>query len=296
MIISASRRTDIPAFYHKWFMNRIRAGWCAVPNPVNLHSIPPVELNPSAVEAIVFWSKNPAPMMPNLPELDERGYRYYFQFTLNAYPAVIEPNLPPLSTRISTFQELSERISAPRVIWRYDPLMISGITPVDFHTDQFSLLCQELRHSTRRVVVSVLDVYASVERKLAALEREGLGIERESNSINRLMTDLAKIAKSHGLEICSCAEQQDFTAMGVPPGQCIDANLINSLWSLRVTYRKDPGQRPACLCAVGKDIGVNDTCLHGCAYCYSTKSYSVAERRFREHDPDSPLLWGNEAM
>lgn len=276
-------------------MKRIRTGWCAVPNPVNLHQISVVELSPSSVDAIVFWSKNPSPMMRYLTELDERGFRYYFQFTLNAYPSVLEPNLPNLTSRIETFRELSERLGPHRVIWRYDPIIISTITPVEFHEEQFDYLAHELRRSTKRVIVSLVDLYAHSQRRLASLEKEGVVFIRNTDVVE-LMTNLAAIAKSKGLEICSCAEVENFASSGVTPGQCIDANLINSIWSLKLKYVKDPGQRPACLCTVGKDIGVNDTCVHGCVYCYSTRSYSLAQRRFKEHDPNSPLLWGNVSM
>jgi len=277
-------------------MNRIRVGWCAVPNPNNLHNVSTIDLSPSAVDAIVFWSKNPEPMMNDLQELDERGYRYYFQFTLNAYPAFFEPNVPGLASRISTFRKLSEQLGISRVIWRYDPIIISNLTPEEFHINQFAALVQQLKGSTRRVIVSLVDLYSHTERRLASLEVDGLEIERHPKNIIKLMANLAEIAHSNGLEICSCSEVEDYAPIGILPGQCIDAKLINSIWSLHLKYIKDPGQRPACLCTVGKDIGVNDSCIHGCTYCYSTRSYSVAENRFKEHDVNSPLLWGNSEM
>ena len=138
MIISASRRTDIPALYSKWFMNRIRAGYCRVPNPRNTKQVSRVSLRPSDVEAIVFWSKNPAPLLPHLRELDSSGFRYYFQFSLNDYPWALEPNLPSLSDRTDTFKDLGRILGPSRVVWRYDPIIISNLTPFEYHREMFA--------------------------------------------------------------------------------------------------------------------------------------------------------------
>ncbi|HPU75793.1 MAG TPA: DUF1848 family protein, partial [Bacillota bacterium] len=157
MIISASRRTDIPAFYTKWFMNRIRQGSCVVVNPFNSSQRYCVDLAPDAVDAIVFWSKNPAPLIPHLGELDDMGYRYYFQLTICNYPRDIEQYLPPLPERIATAVELARRIGPRRVIWRYDPIIISSRTDAQFHRREFASLASALEGSTTRVVVSLMD-------------------------------------------------------------------------------------------------------------------------------------------
>jgi hypothetical protein len=157
MIISASRRTDIPAFYSKWFMNRIREGYCLVPNPLNTKQISVVTLSPVEVDAIVFWSKNPEPLIPYLSELDDYGFRYYFQFTLNDYPSALEPNIPSLESRLETFRKLSKLLGPKRVIWRYDPIIISNYTPPSYHIERFRNIANELRGFTKRVMVSFVD-------------------------------------------------------------------------------------------------------------------------------------------
>ena len=299
MIISASRRTDIPAFYGEWFMNRVRAGWCLVPNPFNMGRMSRVSLHTTDVDALVFWSKDPAPFLPHLDELDDLGYRYYFLFTLNAYPAALEPNVPPLGERLETFRTLSRRLGPQRVVWRYDPIIISSMTGPDFHKDRFAAIAGELRGATHRVVVSFVDFYRKTDRHLSQLEREGFHFNREPVSapvFTDLLRDLASIAVENGMEITSCAEDTDFSESGVSPGRCIDERLLNSLWGLDLGYEKDAGQRPPCLCMISRDIGVNDTCLHGCPYCYATRSDSIARRRFSEHDPESPVLWASPEM
>lgn len=296
MIISASRRTDIPALYSEWFMNRIRAGWCLVPNPIYMKQVSKVSLLPKDVEAIIFWSKNPAPLLSHLDELDKLGYRYYVQFTLNDYPHALEPGVPNLDNRITTFINLSRRLGPLRVIWRYDPIILSNFTPVEYHIDKFSKLAEELRGSTCRVMVSVVDLYSKTERRLSRLEKEdGFSFDRNassSDSVVSLLRDFAVIAKRNNIEIFSCAEERDYSDIGVAPGRCIDERLLYRIWSLNIKYQKDYAQRECCLCMLSKDIGINDTCIHGCPYCYSTRDCALAERRFSEHDPDSPILWG----
>lgn len=295
VIISASRRTDIPAFFSSWLMNRVRAGFCLVPNPFNPKQISRVSLAPNDVDAFVFWSKNPRPMLGHLAELTERGFPYYFQFTLNGYPSPLEPNVPPIEQRLDTFHNLVELLGPKRVVWRYDPILITPKTPYDFHAEAFELLAQSLQGSTQRVVVSVMDAYRKTSRRMAALADQGFAFEPDAvqnPKMRVLMSHISRVAKACGMEAFSCAETVDFTLEGVPPGSCIDSVLLASL-GRTVSAVKDPGQRPACLCVTSRDIGVGDTCLHGCPYCYATRDNELAHERHQQHDPTSPMLFGN---
>lgn len=299
MIISASRRTDIPALYSEWFMSRVRAGWCAVPNPLNSKQVSHASLDRDDVDAIVFWSKNPAPMLPHLAELDSRGFRYYFQYSLNDYPLELEPNIPSVVDRLRTFLDLSKHIGPLRVIWRYDPVIISNLTPVQFHVERFARIAEELHGATRRVVVSIVDFYRKTDRRLSQLEREGFVFDRQaacSAGMVELLKDLAAIAREQDMEIFTCAEGHDLSQTGIPPGRCIDEQLLNRLWGLNLPYTKDPSQRELCLCTQSKDIGMNDTCIHGCPYCYATGDQALARRRYGEHDPRSPAIWCDSEM
>ncbi len=294
MIISASRRTDIPAFYVKWLINRLRAGWCLVPNPINPKRLYRVSLLPRDVDAIVFWSKDPSPLLPHLDEIDDLGFRYYFQFTLNDYPHALEPNLPPTRKRLQTFQKLSQRIGSRRMVWRYDPIIVSNVTTPAYHLERFSRLARELNGATGRVMVSLVCLYRKTERRLARLETEtNFKFNRDTACQTNLglLKELATIAADNSLEIFTCAAGPAIRAAGIPAGKCIDDGLIRQLWSLDIKYSKDPTQRQHCLCTVSKDIGVNDTCLHGCVYCYSTRDLTLAKRRYQEHCPTSPALW-----
>jgi hypothetical protein len=297
-IISASRRTDIPAFYSEWFMERIRDGEFIRVNPFQPRQQRTISLSPEAVDAIVFWSKNPRPLLPHLPFLDRRGYCYYFHFTLNNYPGFVEPGVPNLASRIDCFKRLSDRIGPDKIIWRYDPVIISNMTGVDYHTGQFETLAGVLSPYTRRVVISFLDIYPKIKPRLAKLAKEhGMEITdiagddwipNENHTIEghcQMLFDLAAklsaIASGHSLEIYSCAEKVDLTGNldgidagrqvypGIQHGSCIDIQLINRIFSLNLKYRKDRSQRKVCLCAAAVDMGAYNTCQFNCAYCYA---------------------------
>jgi len=276
-------------------MNRIQAGFCLVPNPFNTKQSSRVSLKPEDVDVIVFWSKNPAPLIPNLNKLDYLGFRYYFHFTLNDYPHALEPRVPSVEERIGTFLKLSERLGPMRVIWRYDPIIISNMTSVDFHRETFSRLSDSLSGATHRVMVSICDFYVKTDRRLATLQQQGYSFDKEaaySKDVVNLLKDIAIIATKHNMEVYACAEDLNFSDLGIQPGMCIDANLVKKIWGLSVCATKDPTQRGHCRCVVSKDIGMNDTCMHGCPYCYATRNNALAERRYSEHDPYSPAIWG----
>ena len=291
VIISASRRTDIPAFYPKWMVQRLREGYCTVANPCNRKQVSVISLRPEDVDVIVFWTRNPRPLMPYLEELDSRGYRYYFQHTFLGYPREIDPKSPPVAAAVRTFCELSERLGPSRVIWRYDPIVFSALTPPALHRENFQRLAESLRGHVQRSVVSIVDSYRKTESRMKALE--GAAPQPcDARDLQDLMRDLAEIARTNGMEIVSCAEEIDLRAFGIRPGKCIDDELIAAAFGLDVSRKKDPAQREACGCVVSRDIGMYESCLYGCRYCYATTSFEQARVNFNQHDPNSPSLLG----
>ncbi len=294
MIISASRRTDIPAFYSKWFMERIRTGYCTVPNPFNAQQISQISLAPADVDVIVFWTRNPRPLMPWLTELDENGYRYIFLYTLLDYPRWLETHTPSNDTAISSFIELSDRIGPDRVVWRYDPLVFASSLDFDFHRRTFERLAAALEGYTHRVKISIMDDYVKARRRLAKANSESF-LSREfladDDGFATLMRDMAETAGRHGLELQSCAETLDLQPYGIRPGKCMDDDLLNELFALDLPYTKDPSQRSNCLCTVSRDIGMYNSCLFGCQYCYATSSFKSARERYALHDPQRSSLY-----
>ncbi len=287
MILSASRRTDIPNYYSEWLARRLRAGFLCVRNPMNFRQVSRIALNPNVIDCIVFWTKNPAPMLPYLDEY--RRYMYYFQFTLTGYGKDIEPGLPDKRRiLIPAFCELADRIGRDRVIWRYDPIFLSDHYTLDYHVKAFTRIAEALAGRTRRVVISFLDDYEKTKRNMKGINIQGLTKEK----MWRLAHSFAVIAGRYGMEIQTCAEKIDLSEYGITHGACIDREYIEHLLGCRLRAGKDHGQRPECRCMESVEIGSYHTCRNGCRYCYANYSDGRVQARIRDFDVDSPILCG----
>ena len=287
MILSASRRTDIPNYYREWLARRFRAGFLCVRNPMNFRQVSRITLNPNVIDCIVFWTKNPAPMLPYLDEY--RRYMYYFQFTLTGYGKDIEPGLPDKRRiLIPAFCELADRIGRDRVIWRYDPIFLSDHYTLDYHVKAFTRIAEALAGRTRRVVISFLDDYEKTKRNMKGINIQGLTKEK----MRRLAHSFAVIAGRYGMEIQTCAEKIDLSEYGITHGACIDREYIEHLLGCRLRAGKDHGQRPECRCMESVEIGSYHTCRNGCRYCYANFSDGRVQARIRDFDVDSPILCG----
>lgn len=290
MIISVSRRTDIPALYADWFYRRFAEGEVLVPNPVNPKQVRRVSLRREDVDGFVFWSKNPGPMTDRLDRLEE--IPFYFQFTLTPYGQEIEPGLPPVCQRIETLLRLSDRIGPERVIWRYDPVFQNPDWTLDRHEEQFGERVRDFRGAVRQCTFSFLDRYRKIEGALARL-----GVSPWTQDTMREMAQrMARIGHAAGMTLETCAEEIDLSHLGIGPARCVDAGLLEGLACGRTgsakPARKDPNQRAACGCAASADIGMYHTCIHGCAYCYANASAAAAGRGHAAHDPFAPMLSG----
>ena len=295
MIVSASRRTDIPAFYSEWFINRVREGYCCVVNPFNANQISRVSLQSSDIDVIVFWTKNAAPLIPYLTELDNTGYKYYFQYSVNGYPKDLEPDLPSLDKCIQIFCNLSDQLGPDKVIWRYDPVLFTDLTSELYHSEKFRYIADALSGKTSRVVISIADEYRAAKGRLGKL---GIGYrqpQEDNPAFADLMCEMASIAESVKMDIFSCSEIIDLTPYGITAGKCVDNDYIKKVFGIDSSYRKDKTQRLECGCVASKDIGCYDSCLHGCSYCYATRSKNTAVNNYENHYPDSPSLIGRFA-
>lgn len=293
MIISASRRTDLPAFYSEWFMNRIKEGYCTVENPFNKKQVSRISLQPESVDVIVFWSKNPKPLMRYLDELDARGYKYYFQYTLTNYSKLWEPNIPDIQESIETFLELSKALGGEKVIWRYDPIIFSNVTDFNYHYRNFTKLADMLKGSADRVMISILDDYRGAGRRIKELQNVGVRLMNnpmESDEFKSFIKNIADYSKDRGIDMYSCAEAMDLKLQGVQHGKCIDAGYIKEVFKIDVDSRKDKNQRPECGCALSRDIGSYDTCPHRCVYCYAVRSEKIAAGNYEKHEKHSSSL------
>ncbi len=287
MIISASRRTDIPSYYSEWFYNRIKEGYVCVRNPMNIHQISKIDLSPDVVDGIVFWTKNPIPMIDRVSELEK--YTYYFQFTLNAYGKDVEPNVPSKSDFIiPAFQKLSSIIGKDRVVWRYDPIFINEHYTIDYHKKFFQALCTKLSKYTEKCTVSFVDLYRNTARNTKPLNIRTL----TNDEVLELMSFFISAAKEQGIYIDTCAEEYDLSSLGISHACCIDKQRLERLGNYMLNIGKDKNQRGVCGCIESIDIGMYNTCKNGCAYCYANYNSSLASRNHSLHNPNSPLIYG----
>ncbi|WP_407309916.1 DUF1848 domain-containing protein [Desulfosporosinus sp. SB140] len=283
MIITASRRTDIPAFYSEWFINRLNEGYALVPNPRNRDRLGRINLSPNNVDCIVFWTKNPIPMFNKFELLDSMGYSYYMHFTLTPYDKLVESFLPPKSELLQVFKEVSKRLGALRTIWRYDPIVIDTFHPINWQIEQFARMCEELHSYTTRCFVSFVDAYKSISNKYRVITRSEMLAVAEGFS---------RAAEKHNIALYTCAEEIDLTQFGIRHGACVEQNLIEQIIGCRIETKKDANQRVACCCIEAVDIGAYDTCPHGCTYCYATSSQKTVLKRVAAHDPNAPMITG----
>jgi hypothetical protein len=306
LIISASRSTDIPAFYGDWFMERLRRGYAKWVNPWNGA---PIYVSFRNARVFVFWSKNPGPFLSRLGEMTRLHDQYYLLFTLNDYEAEgLEPRLPYLEERIRTFIEFSRRAGKGRVVWRWDPLLLSGSLGVAGLLDRIRNVGDAIAPFTDRMIFSFIDIarYPRVRRNLRA---RGFGEVREFSPAEELelAAGLQELNRAWGLTITACGEERDFSGLGIEAGGCISRDLMlrefgqdqvlrhflegpdPGSYPLKGTafpvppHLKDPGQRPACGCVVSKDIGQYSTCPHLCAYCYANTTPERVEKRYNTY-------------
>lgn len=289
MIISASRRTDIPAFYSEWFINRIKEGFLDVRNPMNNRQISRLLLLPDIVDCIVFWTKNPIPMLPRLDELKE--YCYYFQFTLTGYGRDIEANLPDKKKElIPAFQRLSDKIGPERVIWRYDPILVSDRYSVDYHRKAFEEIAKALNGYTEKCVFSFLDLY---HKNKIAMRNVGMK-DLSDQEMRSVAIQIRDIAKANHMTVATCAESINLEELDIGHNACIDKELVERLTGgkIRDTKKsiKDSGQREACRCMASREIGTHNTCGNGCIYCYANYSPESVKKNMAKYDPESTML------
>lgn len=269
MIVSVSRRCDVPAFQAEWFMAALRAGAVEVADPFRCRPPRRVSLLRNDVDAFVFWSRDVRPLLRFLPEIEAGGFPSLFLLTVTGYPRRLEPGAPSVAEAAAGFRELAALIGRRRIAWRYDPVLFTPDTGPAFHARRFAGMAALLAPYASRAIVSFFDPYPKVLRRLrkAGIEADAAsgGAEAQAGLLERF----AAVAGREGLEIQSCAEAASWA--GVPHGKCVDEGLLNESFHLNLSYRKDPAQRKRCLCTRSVDIGAYGDCGHGCLYCYARR-------------------------
>jgi len=294
-IISVSRRTDVPAFYGDWFMRRIEEGFAGVVNPFG-GSRYLVSLRPEDVVCFVFWSKNFSPFVESLKILDGLGYKFYFNYTVTALPAVFESNLDRHSA-IETLKRLSRTYSPRHINWRFDPIFLSSLCDRAFFVNAFEQLASQFEGYVERCYISFVTEYGKVRRNFAEIESTtGVKIARCSKSFKiDLAGELADIAAHHGMRMFSCCGEY-LLGERIEKAHCIDGAVIEQLFFPGGLAYKEKPTRPQCGCTESTDIGAYDTCPHGCIYCYANANKAVAAEAYRTCDQASAFLGCSKAQ
>lgn len=278
-------RTDIPAFYSEWFMNRIREGYVLVRNPYRPDWITRYELSPDVVDCLAFCTKNPAPMLRYIDEL-KRFHQYWF-VTITPYDKDIEPNVPPKEQVMQDFAALSEAVGTNRIAWRYDPIFIDDKYTIERHISDFETICRALSGYTNVCVISFIDLYEKVMRNFPQV--------RTVSSLERIAIGktFAETGSRYGITIKACGEGNDLARYGVDCNGCMTKETFEQAIGSRIDVPKKKSQRAECSCVLGTDIGAYDTCGHLCRYCYANSNRENVRRNMKIHNPKSPFLVGN---
>jgi len=289
VIVSASYRTDIPAFYAEWFLRRLDEGFALVRNPYSAQMYR-VDLRPQRVTGFVFWTRNFGPLLERLDRLRAFGRPFVVQFTITDYPRQIEPAVIPAEKAVAQMHRLAREVHPLCPVWRYDPVLFTSLTPTEFHERNFARLAAALEGATDEVVISFAQIYAKSRRNLdAAARRHGFTWTDAPDDAKRELAErLALLARRHGMRLTVCS-QPEYLAPGAEEARCVDVRRLARI-SGEPLEAPLKGNRPGCACHESRDIGEYDTCPHGCLYCYAVRHRRVALARYRAHDPASPSL------
>ena len=287
MIIHTGMRTDIPAFYNEWFLNRIREGYVLVRNPYQFSQVTRYSLSPDVVDLIAFCTKNPAPMLPHMDALKDYG-QYWF-VTITPYGKDIEPYVPYKEAVMEDFQKLSELVGVDRIGWRYDPIVLDDWHSMEWHISQFESMAKTLSGYTKTCVISFIDLYKKVERNFPEARnvppKDKIAIGKE----------LIQIAAQYGMMVRPCAEGQELAAYGADCSGCMTIQTFETALhaSLDVPKKYQNLKNRNCGCMLTADIGAYDTCAHLCRYCYANSNLALVRENRKKHDPNSPFLIGH---
>ena len=284
MIINTGSRTDIPAFFSEWFLNRVEEGFVCTRNPYN-DDIYKYPLDSKIIDCLCFCTKNPKPMLKDLDKLND--FNQFWFVTITPYGRDIERNVPSFKRVMRSFKELSETLGVNKVSWRYDPIFITEKYSLDFHIDRFEEMVSKLHTFTDDCTISFIDLYQKVLRNFP----EAREVTRREQLI--IGENFSRIANDYDIQMKTCVEGTLLDRFGFDSSGCMTQNVIEKAIGNNLKIPKGKYRIRECDCIFGRDIGAYNTCLHECKYCYANFSTKLVKRNFKLHDPDSPLLIGN---
>ena len=285
MILNTGSRTDIPAFYSEWFMNRIREGFVLVRNPYYPKQVTRYELDPSVVDVLVFCTKDPFNILKHIDEL--KRFRIYFNVTITPYGRDIEPNLRHKKDIMDSFKELSGMIGSDHIAWRYDPIFLDEKYTKQYHLMIFEKMCAYLKGYTDTIIISFIDLYEKTKRNFPGIKE----VSYEDQCY--LCENFVKIAKRYDMKIRTCLEKEDLKRYGADVSGCLTKEVLEKATGLELNIKDLSYAREGCRCLLGNDIGAYNTCMHLCKYCYANYDERIVKDNYLKHDPKSPLLIGD---
>ncbi|MBP3730062.1 MAG: DUF1848 domain-containing protein [Mailhella sp.] len=284
MLVSASGRTDIPHYYGEWLMRRLKEGWVLSRNPLFPEKVSRLRLDPDLVDALIFCSKDPSPMLGNIERILGMGFRIFFFVTITSYGSDIEPGVPPWREAAGTFARLSALLGKERICWRYDPVLLTPKYTVEHHALAFEEMCSVLEPYASSCVFSFVQMY----RKLAYAFPSLRPVPEADKLI--MLRSFSYSAARHGIQLRTCAETGDYASLGIARSGCVTVPLLEKAFGIRMRRVQPRPMREGCQCLPMHDIGAYDACPSGCRYCYATSSKTATLRNYAEHNPDSPML------
>ena len=285
MILNTGARTDTVQYFTPWLLNRFREGYVYTRNPLFPHKVTRYELSPDKIDAVLFCSKNYAPILPRLREISDK-YRTYFHYTITAYGKDVEPGVPPIRESISTLKMLEKIVGREKIAWRYDPVLLTKEYTVERHLGTFAEMAEQLAPHIGRCIFSFVEMYKKLQYNMPDL------IPLTAEDIGRLAEGMGKIAEKYGIYLQTCGTNADFSRYGIHSSGCATLAILGKANGCEFKNVRHRGMREGCRCIESRDIGAYDTCLNGCKYCYANQSPEAARKNHRLHDPDSPLLLG----
>lgn len=285
MILNTGARTDTVQYFSEWLLRRFKEGFVYTRNPLFPHKVTRYELSPDKIDAVLFCSKNYAPILPRLHEIADR-YRTYFHYTITAYGKDVEPGVPSVEESIRTLTELEKIVGKGRIAWRYDPVLLTKEYTVQRHLETFARMAQQLAPHIDRCIFSFVEMYRKLETNMPEL------IPLTQQDKDRLAEGMGAAAQKYGIRLQTCGTNGNYSRYGIRPSGCATLEILGKANNCEFRAVQHKGLRAGCHCIESRDIGAYDTCLNGCKYCYANKSPALARENYKKHDPASPLLLG----
>ena len=285
MIINTGARTDIPAFYSQWFINRIHEGYVLVRNPYNQKQVTKYILDPKVVDCLAFCTKNPEPMLKHMEEIKQ--FNQYWFVSITPYGKEIEENVPEKDKVIESFKKLSRIVGINNIGWRYDPILLTAEFTVERHIQEFEEMCQKLNGYVHDVTISFIDLYKKLQKSCPDLKAPNR-VQEET-----IAKAFAEIASEYDMIVHGCYERKELSRFGIDTSGCMSQQIVEKALNYKITPTHVNKPRPHCNCLMGYDIGAYSSCLHMCRYCYANSSKNMVIENYQTHDDNSPLLLGN---